>query len=241
MGFEGTKLEQRIEVATHAPRIERQTVESVEKLPVPDNMKVDLLLICGGLKQATEMKAGKQWSPNEPTQSLSEEEIAQYKKALEEICLQTTEPIREKNEAREVTEGEDAPYVEYGKDIARFYIAKDILIAERLKEAGKTNDDRTYGELSGFPITAIEAYIGNERLPNGVPPLIISREELPDEVRRRDFMAFAEYMFSREHWKDEIETARHWSEEIKQVDPDLYVRMVSLYQTHARAVKNLDI
>ncbi|HLC71233.1 MAG TPA: hypothetical protein VJI32_04445 [Candidatus Nanoarchaeia archaeon] len=220
-----------IEKPTIEADVERHVVESVETLPVPDNVKVDFLLICSGLKRATEVEIGKQWSPNEPPQTLSEEEIVQHRKTLGEINLQTSELVRERREAREVTEGKEAPYVEYGQDIARFYIARERSTAEKLKKAGQENDDRTYGELSGFPATAIEAYVVNERLPEGAPSLIMSREELPDEIRKQDFMAFAEFMFSREHWKDEIEIARRWSEEIKRVDPDLYARMVESYQT----------
>ena len=226
-----------IENPTIETHVEQQIVESVEKLPISETMKVDLLLICGGLKQATEVEIGKQWSPSELPQVLSEEEIIQHEKILQEIGLQTTKPIREQKAARDVVEGEEAPYIEYGQDIARFYVAKEKLVAERLKEAGKTEDDRIYGELSGFPVTAIEAYIANEKSSEDALPVVMSREELPDEIRKQDFMAFAEFMFSREHWRDEIETARRWSEEIRRVDPKLHARMVESYSTSFKPIE----
>ena len=216
--------------------IPQEIIERVEHLPVNDNVKVDTLLILSGFKQATEIEMGKQWAPNEISHMLSEDEIVLCRKSLEEIGLKTIEPMREKHDARVVTEGEEAPYTEYGKDVALFCVAKDKMSAEQLKQAVQTDDDRVYGTLSGFPATAIDAYIANENKSGSEndEPLIISREELPKEVREQDFMAFAEFMFSKDYWREELETVKRWATQIQQADPMLYARIVASYRSMIR-------
>lgn len=214
-----------------------KAVEYIEQLSSDDYERAEILLVRSGLKKATELDYGKKWAPDEEPQQLSEEEIIQLKTAIEGAGLYMTEPTRSQQQAEEVTEGEEAPYFIAGHDQIRVYISKDKETAERLQKASIYNDgdSRTYGELSGYPKSAVDTYVGvvvEKPDEEKVREKITFRDELPDEIRNQDFMAFVTFELSRDNWQEEIETPRQWAEEIQRIDPELYDRIVLDYKNN---------
>lgn len=211
---------------------EREVVEKIEKLPCPDNEKTDLLLIWRGLKSATDIEYGKDWYPEEKPITLTQEEIDQLTNAIRHAGFYATEPVHEDQKAERITEGPHAPYVIPGKDQIRIFVASDQKTAERLQIAHGSGDARTYGKLSGYPQTAIEAFVeAAKRGEEGWRELLVYRDELPDEVKNQDFLAFAEFKLSKAHWQDELKTVKKWAEEIQRINPALYSRNVEAYKS----------
>jgi hypothetical protein len=84
--------------------------------------------------------------------------------------------------------------------------------------------DRPHGELSGFPATAIDAFVAHGAS---------DQPGLPLEVRQTPAVAFAGFMFSREHWRTELKTSQRWAETIRKVSPHIYKEYLQAFTRHA--------
>ena len=85
--------------------------------------------------------------------------------------------------------------------------------------------DLIHGRLSGFPETAIQAFLEKN---------VIKSNGLPDEVRRLPEYIFGTFKFSKEHWHEELEVSREWANYIKQHAPELYEQFLAQF-TEMRA------
>jgi hypothetical protein len=129
------------------------------------------------------------------------------------------------------------PYDEPGYDKVRVYVSKNSSLADKLFEAQKKLNDgnleaeTTYGQLSGFPESAITAYSKalHSTEPGSFEKNTMLRDELPEDIRTQEFAAFATFRLSRDHWQEEIGTAKLWAEEIQRLNPKLYARIVKAY------------
>jgi hypothetical protein len=72
---------------------------------------------------------------------------------------------------------------------------------------------RTHGRLSGIPSTSIEAYLTEN---------LIEDHQLPLEVRRSPAYVFGRFRYSKDHWRQELETGERWAGVIEQYAPHLY-------------------
>lgn len=203
---------------------ERGLIELVEQLPIDDQYKVDLLLVWRGLKPATDIAFTlREFDESGNLFSV----VAGHEKTLGEI--------------RSTLDSLELVYVEKGprqdksgtKEEQWFFLSRDKENAEKLMTsfegagASKKGADAEYGRLSGFPPSAIDAFVKiQEKGFARRHEVSIDKEGLPAEVLKEDFMPFVRFRLSVEHWQEELETAKGWAEEIRQVDPALYERVV---------------
>ncbi len=105
---------------------------------------------------------------------------------------------------------------------------EDLELLATLWPDDHINDPRVYlelGRIYGYPKTAIDAFdkihnssSGHLELEN---ELTLSSQEKRQKIPKQ-LLAFAKFVFSREHWGEELETVKKWAEEIKLIDPELY-------------------
>jgi hypothetical protein len=194
--------------------------------------KVDLILTCKGLKLATEIILGKLWEEGDDPLTFTEEEIILAKRKIEEIGLSVLELPKEDGVIEGVIEGREKGETEFSVKYRYkqrwLYVAQDEEIAKKLRKAYEEKDDKTLGELFGYPESAVRAYLetGEKSF------TLINVEELPEEVKSQDFMAFAHFGFklSRENWREEIKTAKKWADVVRETDSEVYKEMVMTYR-----------
>ena len=80
--------------------------------------------------------------------------------------------------------------------------------------------DLIHGQLSGFPNSAIAAFIANE---------VIDPEELSQRVRVSAEYAFASFRLSKDHWQEELATGKIWAQYIKNNAPELYKKYLTQF------------
>lgn len=86
---------------------------------------------------------------------------------------------------------------------------------------GQTSSvEAQYGELYGFPRTAVEAYARDKQS-------VFSRRTLPLEVQNQDYVFLAQFALSRDHWKEELETPKKWAEALAKHVPYLWQEFVA--------------
>lgn len=123
---------------------------------------------------------------------------------------------------------DESPYSHVGQPWLEFRIARDNETLERVrahKEIPHSKDNadwhRTYGQLLGFPRTAVEAYVRHQ-------PLL---ESLPDEIRRTDVGKFFErwgsLRLSRAHWQEELKTVEKWMHAVHSASPEYFEHLMS--------------
>lgn len=204
---------------------ERSIAQRLEALPVRRMYRhnlADVLLVWRGLKPATDVVIGREWEVGAAGQGLDADELYGAKAAMEQAGLAVVEG---EDESGTMDDGEGRPRYAYAQ--RRCFVAREPQIAERLKRAHDEGDERTFGELVGFPPTAVDAYVGSEQGRGGK---LLDPVDLPAVVRESESMAFAQYRLSKEHWREEIGTARRWAEEVKRVSPHLYAEIVRDYR-----------
>ncbi len=187
--------------------------------------KIDLLLMWSGLKPATDITIGKDWEEGQQSLSLSEEEIYSAKKKLSENGFIFVDLPKEIGAIEGIDESETEPSVKYRYEQKHFFVARDETTAEALKNAYE-KEDEIYGRLSGFPESAIKAYLEAEKNPTS----LIEIKDLPEEIRTQDFMAFATFKLSRKNWREELEVVKKWADTIKKINPALYEEAVKTYK-----------
>ena len=175
--------------------------------------KVELLLVLGGFKKANEQYfESEEWYDGQPQKMNDEEKIKSYEKLLEEIGL-----IFEKK--RDITKGNRA-YIEDNYEFVRniervkYIFAKKKEDIEKYKRADQEESDELFGEVYGFPRTAIKAF--------NQPNSKIKYYELPEDIRNDEAYAFYTFEMSRENFREEFETMKKWAEFVKQNSPKIY-------------------
>lgn len=84
--------------------------------------------------------------------------------------------------------------------------------------------DRAFGHAVGYPESAVEAFI---RFTGGEEGAVLSREELPEDVRRSDTAKFLSFRLSRAHWREEFNYLDQKRRIIQKNAPDLYQRIIT--------------
>ncbi len=197
---------------------DKQVIRAVKKLPISILGQESFVLFWRGLKQAIDLTVR---IPKSPEDYL-------YLKAhhLKNISLE---------EVRRLFKSFGLFFTEGMIQFPVFYIARTQSEADELKRLFEVENDELkfyerLGELSGFPQTAIKAY--GEYLRMGRPteggPLLNIRTgvDVPKEILIQDSATFIQFRLSRDNWREELKTVQKWSDEIKQVDPQLHKKLV---------------
>lgn len=236
MKFESSESERRPALS----EMETELVERLERLPMGDSSKFDILLVWRGDKLATDARVIlAPWNKGEKRPDITGEEkekiLDEAKSTFQAMGLSFVEGAEEDHDP-------ETGWLSGGIE-KEFYISPDRDNAEKLQKNWQENDEvknsREIGKFYGFPPTAIEAYgqFFEQGFRKGFKnrEMTIEQEELPTEIQDQDFMAFAQFRLSKENWSEELETAKRWAEEIQNVDPALYERIVGQY--HAEREK----
>lgn len=96
--------------------------------------------------------------------------------------------------------------------VALYGVARDQATAEQLARLDSAKDHEEFGKIMSFPQTAIEAFGKKENL--------LKQEDYPDTSD-----IIVSFKLSKDHWQEEIELLKYWSELVKKYAPDLYVKL----------------
>lgn len=112
--------------------------------------------------------------------------------------------------------------VEGGENLRERLEIVDRLFALQQANTGSGQSstvEAQYGELYGFPTTAVEAYVNDKQS-------VFSRRTLPLDVRDQDYVFLAQFALSRDHWREELETPKKWAEALAKNVPVLWQEFV---------------
>lgn len=184
----------------------------VEKLPINDIDRVDLVLTLLNFKVGTAIKTAS--------------ERGQFASGL----------LRQLGLSFVTRREEEVLYIAKSQDNAqRVYDAFEI--TNNIREQGKVsgypdsaieNYARTMEQISA-PGKTEEEILNILRENNG-------DFKLTPEIRKKDFMAFLNFQLSANSWRDELETVSRWAEAIERFNPSLYKRMVEWYHNAPKKV-----
>lgn len=217
-------------------------VEAIERLPMSDTSKLDMLLTWRGEKRATDTGVVlKTWSKGENPPEVTTEDkkkiIDNAKAVFRSMGLFSVDGEDVEREPYTEDEESDHPIEVPGNKHAVLYISPIKEDAEKLQKLWQEDDEvknaREIGKMYGFPPSTIEAYgqFFEQGFRKGFKnrEMTIEQGELPENVQNQDFMAFAQFRLSRNSWQEELKTAERWAGEIKNIDPALYERVVADY------------
>lgn len=203
----------------------RNLPQAIEQLERFDDLwvvkKVELLLVMGGFKKATEIEfESKEWYDGKDAKKISSKTLEDFEDLLKNMGLE----FEKKAEVAKSNVAHEEDNYEFVRNVERaiYYVARDRKEIGRLIEATEKGDDRAMGEIYGFPGTCIDAYAKKGEF--------IKVSELPEEVRGMAETAFANFRLSRDHWKDEMETLKKWSEYVRQMSPKIHTENVRTMQ-----------
>ena len=220
---------------------ERERVREIERLPLLNEDKVNLLLVWRGLKPATNINyVFKEWAPGSPEPILSPKRkkirIEELLQLLGKIGLSAVAEKEFRLEPEFITENGKQGVLN-GMESQMIFVSPSLEtseeLAKNLPEDRSRIEDKNLGQLFGFPQTAIEAYVKYAK--SGFQDekgIILDNNKLPEEIRNKDYVAFATFWLSKEHWQEELETAKKWAAEIQKLSPTLYAEIVKNWKEH---------
>ncbi len=106
-------------------------------------------------------------------------------------------------------------------EVLRFFIAKDIATAQKLKELFDdvaTSDStvhRQIGNLLGYPTTAVDAFLTTTMLDLEAHPVSTHK------VNTRD-MRLLGHRLSKENWQEEVSYLNDWGSYLRSQSPSIY-------------------
>lgn len=232
--------EKKIKELKEAGKEEEAGVEIIQSLPLPAGNRVELLLCFLGEKQATTLMRRKQELSLKNTEG-----FAELLKRREEVIK---ENLNELNLFYETEEYSEKISEEETQSFHCIHISKDKDILERLVKTWEEEEDKEKkrkkeeqrGLLYGYPKTAVKAWGKSKTRSLRLSERwkepdshIIRREEVPkffpEEKRKKieSIVKFANFNFSRKHWKKELNELRKKVEKIREKAPELYEEFLS--------------
>jgi hypothetical protein len=191
-------------------------IEAFDERNLHNTEKESLILILAGAKPATEVSF---------QQGLSEskEDFLERVQSARQLFQESGIAIAENEKTVQVkTEdtGKEQPWT-----VVDFFLSRDSAKAEQAKALAYSNrpeDEENFGLLMGYPKTAVESYI------KSLDEKYSQEPELPEEIDFAEYMEFKNFIISKDHWQDELETVKQWAETIRTVAPDLYREITNI-------------
>ena len=183
---------------------EKEFIEKIEKVPLPSDFKIDLLLLVFDRKKATFLGDLCGVESDEQKQKLIKEfseELNILTNLLDELNL----PYKI---IRDVEDRNDT----IGFSVV---VAKEIENLNKIEEAVKNNNNMDMGIMFGYPRTAVEAY--------GTQDVLDLETDLPEEyadLRKEGMLPFLKFAPSKLHWKEELEWAKDNKKIIEEKSPN---------------------
>ncbi len=183
---------------------EKEFIEKIEKVPLPSDFKIDLLLLVFDRKKATFLGDICGVESEEQKQKLIKEfneELNILTNLLDELNLpyKIIRDIEDRNDT-------------IGFSVV---IAKEIENLNKIEEAVKNNNNMDMGLMFGYPRTAVEAY--------GTQDVLDLETDLPEEytsLRKEGMIPFLRFTPSKLHWKEELEWAKDNKKIIEEKSPN---------------------
>jgi hypothetical protein len=205
-------------------------IRELEQLDLPESVKVDFLLVLAGEKPANEWDEIESiYLPGAPADHRGRKLFDQVAVWAKHSGLAYATDEARVNRARELFSGEEGRRLQ--EDLAKagkpvdlkaeiaasaeidrltLYVAGDEHWLKRMQQADRERDPQLLGECFGFPPSAIKAYVDRRALS-------------PDRVRADTAtLAFAQFMLSRDHSLEDLETAARWADAVKKLSPAIY-------------------
>lgn len=166
---------------------QKNGIKKIEALNIGVEEKVNLILVLLGVKKGADLVVYR-WgdSPKKIRETI-----------INESKLKLTESQRERHGVNTV---------------AVYEVALDQQVADRLACLDPSKDHKEFGELMGFPQTAVDAFKKRENL--------LKQENYPDMSE-----IVVNFKFSKDNWQEEIRVLKYWSQLIKKYAPDLYLTL----------------
>jgi hypothetical protein len=191
---------------------QRETIKSLESISTDWRIRFNLILTFFRQKTATDLLLDIE---------ILEEEIERIRKIIEKANLLF----------KDMGRGLDNIYkTERGKRVCYVAINQEDL---DLISSPNNRGDREMGRMSGFPQSAIDAFVSLMNKPDSITTDIWKQRHAlsPEEKRERfsdEEYAFSTFfMMSRANWQEELETVRRWVKIIKQADFNLYQEIIN--------------
>lgn len=156
----------------------KEKIKLIEQIDAGSEQKAQLVLVILGIKPATQLTLYKWNSSPQTVQQILQKVKLEYKK----------QNIKDDN--KEIT--------------AKYAISLKKELVEKLLNCSSS---REYGELMGYPETAIDGFEKNNRYEG----------ELPEDIKNSIF----KLRFSKDHYKKEFEVIRKWNKALSENAPDL--------------------
>ena len=131
----------------------------------------------------------------------------------------------------------EPPHKDNGIYRFSFLVAKTPENLTKVAEAEQENNDKEFGALMGYPKTAVDAYQTDEAfdLMDKLP-----KEEL-EKLEEEGILAFLEFMPSRGHWKEELDSVRETQRLVKEKAPGLYDEIMEERKKETQESREYDI
>lgn len=188
-----------------------KSIELVENSNLESDIKLELVFLLLDKKQGVQIGDFKIVESEEEKVKITAEfsqKMACILKFLDSLSLQY-ETVKE---------------LSYDNGIIGFSVltSKDKSTLSKFTQANNGNDDKTFGKILGYPITAIEAY--------GTDKAFNLEEKLPsddlEKLRAEGLLPFLLFMPSKDNWDKELEWARSNQRLIREKAPKLFQELI---------------
>jgi len=202
------------EKTANTENIEKEIIETIENYPHLNPLeKVEILLVLGEFKQSNEQDfESEEWYDDQPPRHVDDKIIESFELLLKKTGL----AFEKRKEIMKSRFGRAEDDFQFRRNIegVRYIFSKTKEGVDKYKRAEEEQNDRLFGEIYGFPETAIEAY--------KKPGEKIKHVELSQEIRSHEAYEFLNFMPSRKNFQQEFETAIKWAKFVKQNSPEIY-------------------
>ncbi len=185
-------------------KTEKEQIKIIEDIELCDSHdKANLILVYLGLKPACEVKI---YRPGD---------VLKLKKILGSIGLSCVKSKcfdkKAWNNIRKLLLPEKMLM-----PIASYAIAKGLKIARELSKIGSSKDHRRYGELMGYPLTAINNFVNRDPQ--------VGHYKL-EKIKKKHGIVFG-FRLPEKNYRNELALLIKWSEAIKKYTPSLYKELL---------------
>ena len=94
-----------------------------------------------------------------------------------------------------------------------------VTMWQKLSKDGYPLADKVHGTLSGFPNSAIQAYLQQKLMPFS---------EQQTHTKGLEYDHFCQFRFSMDNWQEELKTPERWAQEVKRLSPRLYTKFITM-------------
>lgn len=205
----------------------QEKISLIEDMPIDVDEKVELLLILGSAKAAADIELlGDTWRVGEEPMHVDEEKLKEIKQTLQKLgmAFEVKAPVTDKSV---YVEDDSIPIdgikpedeIHETRERVVIDISSNAEIMLEIKKALAEGNHQKIGELYGFPKTAVEEFLKGELEDKKQR---FGRSDLPENLRNEEWTLFATYKFSRDNWKQELNTAKKWATIVKKMSSSIY-------------------